>query len=511
MGAGRAHASSSLEGKTMKGTGLAVLKKVPSGLKGFDDITGGGLPLGRPTLVTGGAGSGKTVFAMQFLYRGAMDHNEPGIFVSFEESREDLLTNFASFGYDLNGLEKKKLLKIDYVRIERSEIEETGEYDLEALFIRLEQAIDSIGAKRVVLDTIEALFSAFLSEAIIRAELRRLFKWLKDKGVTTIITGEPGPPGQLTRFGLEEYVADCVIHLEHVFRERIATRYMKIIKYRGSDYSTNLFPYLVNSTGISVLPITTIKLEYRASEERVSTGIERLDDMLGGEGFYKGSTVLVSGTAGTGKTSLAAHFVDAACKRGEKCLYIHYEESPEQIIRNMRSIGIDMKKWAGKGLLHFFTVPPGIYGLETHLLVKSKLINSIKPACVVIDPISSLEAVGTLAEVKLMLTRLVFLLKSHEITCVLTNLTAGGAAMEHTEVGISSLIDTWINLQNIESMGEANWALSVVKSRGMEMSNQMREFHFTREGIKLTDVYAGSSGVLTGTARTIKEEEDRAQ
>ena len=487
-----------------------LLQKCPTGIKGLDEITGGGLPQGRPTLVCGGTGCGKTLLAMEFLVRGATEQGEPGVYMSFEEKAEELTKNFASLGFDLNDLIARKKLSLDYVHIERHEIEETGEYDLEGLFVRLGYAIDSIGAKRVVLDTIETLFSGFTNEVILRAELKRMFTFLKDKGVTAVITGEQGE-GSLTRYGLEEYVADCVIFLSHKVDQQIATRRLRIVKYRGSAHGTNEYPFLIDEQGFAVMPISSIGLDHAASSERVSTGIPRLDTMLGGKGYYRGSSVLITGTAGTGKSSMAAHFVDAACRRGERCLYFAFEESRNQIIRNMRSIGIDLEPWVNKGLLEFRNSRPTLYGLEMHLVAMHKAIDGFKPAIVVIDPISNLVAAASEMEVKSMLSRLIDFLKMQQITALCTDLTVAGGSLERTDVGISSLMDTWLLLQVIEGSGERNRGLYILKSRGMEHSNQIREFRLTDNGAILEDVYVGPGGVLTGAGRVAQESRERAE
>ncbi|MGK2951249.1 MAG: circadian clock protein KaiC [Thiobacillus sp.] len=485
------------------------LPKSPTGIQGLDEITGGGLPKGRPTLVCGGAGCGKTLLAMEFLVRGATAFNEPGVFMAFEETAKDLTQNVASLGFDLNDLVARKKIVLDYVFIERSEIEETGEYDLEGLFIRLGAAIDAIGAKRVVLDTIESLFSGLPNPLILRAELRRLFRWLKDKGVTAIITGERGE-GTLTRQGLEEYVSDCVIVLDHRVSEQTSSRRLRVVKYRGSTHGTNEYPFLIDEDGISVLPVTSLALQHPASSERVSTGIPRLDAMLGGKGYYRGSSVLVSGTAGTGKSSFAALFADAACRRGERVVYFAFEESPSQIMRNMRSIGVDLEPWVKKGLLHFHANRPSSAGLETHLSMKHKLINNFKPQIVILDPLNSFVIGGNEIGVQSMLMRLLDFLKMNQITGLFTNLTPGGGVLGQTEIGISSLIDTWILLRAIDSGGERNRGLSILKSRGMAHSNQVREFLLTDHGVELRDVYVGASGVLTGSARLTQEAQDQA-
>ena len=484
------------------------LEKVPTGITGLDEITGGGLPKGRPTLVCGGAGSGKTLVGLEFLVRGATRFNEPGVFMSFEESAEELTKNVASLGFDLNRLTASKRLFIDYVHIERSEIEETGEYDLEGLFIRLGNAIDSIGAKRVVLDTIESLFAGLPNPSILRAELRRLFRWLKKKGMTAIITGERGD-NALTRHGLEEYVSDCVILLDHRVSNQISTRRLRVVKYRGSTHGTNEFPFLIDERGIAVMPITSLGLQHIVTSQRISTGIPRLDTMLGGKGYFRGSSILVSGTAGTGKTSIAAHFVDAACRRGERCIFFAFEESPSQIIRNMRSIGIDLGQWVKKGLLKFHAERPTVYGLEAHLASMHKLIDLFKPKVVIVDPVTNLSSVASETDVKAMLVRLLDEMKFNHITTLFTTLTAPGNTLEQTEVGMSSLADTWLLLRDIEIGGERNRGLYILKSRGMAHSNQIREFLLTDKGVDLIDVYVGPSGVLTGSARMSQETQER--
>ncbi|MCX7111664.1 MAG: circadian clock protein KaiC [Proteobacteria bacterium] len=487
------------------------LLKAPTGIKGLDEITGGGLPQGRPTLVCGGTGCGKTLLAMEFLVRGATQFDEPGVFMSFEEKFGELSKNFASLGFDLNELVGQNKLAIDYVHIEPSEIEETGEYDLEGLIIRLGYAIDTLGAKRVALDTIEALFSGLSNEAVLRSELRRLFRFLKDKGITAIVTGEQGER-TFTRFGLEEYVADCVIFLNHTVSQQIATRRLRIVKYRGSAHGTNEYPFLIDRQGFSVMPISSIGLDHPASTERIPTGIQRLDAMLGGKGYYRGSSILVSGTAGTGKTSLAAHFVDAACRRGERCLYFAFEESQNQIIRNTHSIGLDLGQWVAQGLLQFHNARATLFGLEMHLVAMHRAIDVFNPAVVVVvDPISNLVAAATEAEVKSMLCRMIDYLKMKQITAFCTDLTSTGGRLAWTQVGISSLMDTWLLLQAMETSGERNRGLYILKSRGMAHSNQVREFILTDEGVQLRDVYIGPGGVLTGSARDAQEARDKAE
>lgn len=495
----------------MRKSAKREILKAPTGIQGLDEITQGGVPKGRATLICGDAGCGKTLMAMEFLVRGATEFDEPGVFMAFEETAEELTENVRSLGFDLDDLVRKNRLCLDHVHIERSEIEETGEYDLEGLFIRLGLAIDSVGAKRVVLDTLETLFSGLSNAGIVRAELRRLFRWLKDKGVTAVITGERGT-GSLTRHGLEEYVSDCVIFLDHRVTENISTRRLRIVKYRGATHGTNEYPFLIDEDGISVLPITSIGLTYGVSSERVSSGVQRLDAMLGG-GYYRGSSVLVSGTAGTGKSSLAASFAAAACQRGERCLYFAFEESESQILRNMRSIGIDLAPWVQKKLLQFHVSRPTFHGLEMHLTTIHKLIEKSRPKAVILDPVTNFTSLGSGNEIKSMLMRIIDFLKAKHITGLFTTLTGGNyvSALEQTEVGVSSLMDTWLLLRDIEYNGERNRGMYVLKSRGTAHSNQVREFRLTDHGIELVDVYVGSEGVLTGSARAAQEARTRAE
>lgn len=480
-----------------------VLDKAASGISGLDEITDGGLPRGRPTLVCGSAGCGKTLLATEFLVNGATKYGEPGVFMAFEEKAEELATNTASLGIDLVKLQKDNLIRIDYVQVERHDIEETGEYDLDGLFIRLDHAITSIGAKRVVLDTIENLFSGLQNQGILRAELRRLFGWLKEKGVTTVITGEKGD-GTLTRQGLEEYVSDCVILLEHRVVNQISTRLLRVVKYRGSVHGTNEYPFLIDEEGISVLPVTSLLLNSEVSSQRISSGIAALDQMLGNKGFYRGSSILVSGTAGTGKTSIAASFADETCNRKERCIYFAFEESPQQIVRNMRSIGMDLGKHIDAGLLQMHAARPTLNGLEMHLVAIHKKVKKFKPKVVILDPISNLVTVGSLSEVKAMLIRLIDFLQNEGITVMFTVLTRN-ASTEQTDEDVSSVVDTWLLIRDIELNGERNRGLYVIKSRGMKHSNQVREFTISDRGISLEDVYVGPDGVLTGSAREAQQ------
>ncbi len=488
-----------------------TLPKTPTSIQGLDEITGGGLPKGRPTLICGGAGCGKTLFAMEFLVRGATLYNEPGVFISFEETEKELTANVASLGFDLDSLVAKKKIWLEHIHVEKEEVEQNGEYDLEGLFIRIHHAIESIDAKRVVLDTLETLFSWLPKPRILRGELQRLLHWLKKKGVTTIITAERGD-GALTRHGLEEYVSDCVILLDNRVNDQSSIRRLRIVKYRGSTHGTNEYPFLIDEDGFSVLPVTSLGLNHVSSRDRVSTGIPRLDTMLSDKGYFRASTVLVSGTAGTGKTSIAAQFVEAACKRGERVLYFTFEESPGQLVRNMRSIGIDLEPWMTQGLLHFHATRPTLYGLETHLTTSIRLINKFNPHIVILDPINAFVSGDNQTEVNTMLVRLVDFLKMKRITAFFTSLSsAGDNSIETTDVYVSSLIDTWLLLRDIEIGGERNRGLYVLKSRGMAHSNQIREFKLTNHGIELLDVYVGPGGVLTGSARLSQEAKDDAE
>ena len=486
------------------------LPKSPTGIQGFDEITDGGLPTGRPTLVCGGAGCGKTMLAMEFLVRGATDFDEPGVFMTFEESAQELTDNVASIGFDLPSLIRRKKLILDYVHLERGEIAETGEFNLEGIFIRLGHAIDSIGAKRVALDTIESLFSALPNPTILRAEIRRLFRWFKEKGVTAIVTGERGAE-TLTRQGLEEYVSDCVIMLDSRVHNQICRRRLRVVKYRGSTHGTNEYPFLIDGDGITVMPITSVGLAQDVSTQRVSSGVELLDAMLSGKGYYRGSSVLVSGTAGTGKSSLGATFVDSACRRGERAIIFAFEESPKQTIRNMRSIGIDLQQWVQRGLLQFHCSRPSMYNLENHLSLMLRAINTFEPQVVVVDPLNSFVSGDNEIDVKALLMRLIDVLKLHQITGLFTSLTAAGTALEHTDVSVSSLMDTWILFRDIEYGGERSRAMYVLKSRGMAHSKQIREFMLTDHGVQLRDVYVGPAGVLTGTARSNQEAAEKAE
>ena len=487
-----------------------LLRKAPTGITGFDEITGGGVPAGRPTLICGAAGCGKSLLATEFLVRGIMEFGEPGVLMTFEETADDIKKNVSSLGFNVPDLIAKKKLVIDHVHIERNEIEENGEYDLEGLFIRLGYAIDSIGAKRVVLDTIETLFAGLSNQAILRSELRRLFNWLKQRGMTTIITGERGE-GQLTRHGLEEYVSDCVVLLDHRVTGQVSTRRLRIVKYRGSTHGTNEYPFLIDEHGISVLPLTTSSMEYAVSNERVPSGIEDLDEMLDGQGFFRGSTVLLSGTSGTGKTTVAAHLANATCLRGERCMFFSFEESPSQILRNMRSIGINLEPHVKKGLLQFHSTRPTVHGLEMHLVRMHKMLEQFKPAVVVVDPVSNLQTAGNLEDSTNMLIRLIDFLRIKHITAFMVSLNTGGTSLENTDEGLSSMVDTWLLLRDTETGGERNRLIYVLKSRGMPHSNQVREFLITANGIKMEAAYLGGTGILTGSARLSQEALDQTE
>lgn len=485
------------------------LPKAPTGIDGFDEITDGGLPQGRPTLVCGSAGCGKTLFSIEFLVRGAIEFGEPGVFVTFEENPDDIIKNVASLGFDLKDLEARNLLRIDHIHLDRSEIEVAGDFDLEGLFLRLQWVIDSIGAKRIVLDTIETIFSTFDNAAILRSEVRRLFYWLKEKGMTAVITGERGD-GNLTRQGLEEYVSDCVILLDQKIFDQVSTRRIRIVKYRGSTHGTNEYPFLIDRDGFSVLPVTALGLLHGVSKQRISSGVPSLDEMLGGQGYYRASSVLIGGTAGTGKSSLAAHFANQTCRDGQKCIYFAFEESQEQIVRNMASIGLDLQPWLDSGLLVIHATRPMHYGLEMHLATMQRMIKKFGPAAVIIDPISNMSSVGSEHDINSMLIRLVDFLKAKGITGLFVNLTSGGTAAERTDLGMSSLMDTWILVRDIELNGERNRGIYVLKSRGMKHSNQIREFQISAEGINLRPAYLGREGVLTGSARVAQEQQELA-
>ncbi len=490
---------------------LSNLEKASTGIRGLDELTGGGFPKGRTTLVVGGPGTGKTLLGVEFAVRGAADLNEPAVIMAFEETAEELAANVKSLGHDLARLTASKKLIVDHVRVERHEVEETGEYDLEGLFIRLNQAIEKIGAKRVVLDTIESLFAGLPNAGILRAELRRLFGWLKDKGMTSVITAEAGD-SHLTREGLEEYVSDCVLLLDHRMEDQISTRRLRVLKYRGSSHGTNEYPFLITDQGITLIPITSLAYSTRpATTKRISSGIPRLDAMLGGGGFYRGSLVMVSGTAGTGKTSLAAKFIEAGCGRGERAIFLTFEESPLQVLRNMRSIGIDLERYVRKGLLKFYAPRPTVYGLESHLSMIQHQVEEFDPSIVVMDPVTTFTAVGPGKEVRLMLLRMISFLKNKGVTSMMTTLTPGGMNLETTTVGLASLADTWIFLRDIEIGSERTRGIYVLKSRGMAHSNQIREFVLSSNGIDIVDVYLGPSGVLTGSARAAREAEDLAR
>src|ERR1700733_836437 len=492
----------------VKSGDLPTIGKSPTGIRGLDEVTEGGLPRGRPTLLCGSAGCGHTLFGMTFLYNGAVEHNEPGVFLAFEERPEDLIKNVGSLNYDIDRLIAEKKLAIDHVELARSKIPESGEYDLEGLFIRLGYAIDSIGAKRVVVDTIETLFGGLENEQLLRSELRRLFEWLKSKDVTAIITGERGE-GTLTRYGLEEYVADCVILLDNRVHEQLSTRRLRVVKYRGSAHGTNEYPFIIDEQGITVMPITSSGLAHEASTERLPSGIPDLDRMLEGKGYFKGSSILVSGMAGSGKSTVAAHFADATCAAGHRCIYFAMEESSHQIIRNMRSVGIDLQKWVDKDLLRFSARRPSLFGLETHLATMYRDVTDFEPTAVVIDPMSALLGAGATADVRSMVLRLVDFLKARGVTALFTNLGVSGENVT-TEIEISSLMDVWLLLYNRESNGEHNRQLYLLKSRGMAHSNQVREFILSSGGIKLRDAYVGPEGVLTGSARRAQEAKEQA-
>lgn len=496
--------------KARRAVSTASLAKCPTGIQGLDEITLGGLPRGRPTLVCGTAGCGKTLLGMEFLVRGASQFDEPGVCISFDEIAEELSANTASLGFDVDALIAKGKLAIDHVALDRSQVHEAGMYDLEALFVRVAYAVDSVGAKRVLFDSLESLFGGLSDESILRDELRRLFRWLKDRKLTALITAERGE-GALTRHGLEEYISDCVILLDQQMTETVLTRRLRVVKYRGSAHGTNEYPFLIESDGMSVLPLTSLALKHSASSERVSSGVAALDDMLEGKGYYRGSSILLSGTAGTGKTSLSAHLVNAGCQRGERCVMFSFEESASQMVRNMRSIGIDLGRWIDKGLLQFHGARASTFGLEMHLVKMHRIIDDFAPTIVVVDPVTALLHAGTQAAARSMLLRMMDFLKERQITALMTTLTGGGDAQEQTEVEISSLVDAWLLLRDIESGAERNRGLYLLKARGVAHSNQIREFLLTSHGVELREVYLGESGLLTGSARVAQESKDAAE
>lgn len=482
------------------------LVKAPTGIKGFDEITFGGLPAGRPTLVCGSAGCGKSLFAAEFLVRGIREYGENGVLITFEETPVDIITNVDSLGFDIPALVNEGKLSLDHVVVARQEMDENGEYDLEGLFVRLAYAVESVNAKRVVLDTIETLFSGFSNQAVLRAELRRLFDWLKDRGLTTVITGERGD-GALTRQGLEEYVSDCVVLLDHRVMGQISTRRMRVVKYRGSAHSTNEFPFLIDSDGMAVLPITAAAMDYDVSDKRIPTGVAALDEMLGG-GYYEGSCVLLSGSAGTGKSTLSVHLAEKTCMEGKRCLYFSFEESPKQIVRNMRTIGRDLQSHLDSGLLKIASSRPTAFGLEMHLVKMHKAIEEFQPEVVIVDPISNLNTAATSDESTQMLLRLVDILRAKGITTFLISLTSAGSFQEATGENLSSMVDTWLLVRDVENYGERNRVLYVLKSRGMQHSNQLREFLITKDGVDLVPAYLGSEGVLTGSARLAQQQRE---
>jgi len=494
---------------TAASPGLTPLAKTPTGISGLDEVTGGGLPKGRPSLVCGPAGCGKTLLAMEFIMRGVTQFDEPGVFVAFEESADDLIANFASLGFDLAAAEADGRLAIDHINVTTGDMAESGNWDLDGLLLRLGSAIDAVGAKRIVLDTLENLFGAFSDTGILRRELHRVFNWLKERGITAVITGERGD-GTLTRHGIEEYVSDCVIVLDHRVSEQTSTRRLRILKYRGSLHGTNEYPFLIGDSGMSVLPITSLGLRHNVSAERASTGVARLDAMLGDHGFYKGSTVLISGSAGTGKSTLAAQFCDATCRSGERAMYFAFEESEAEIIRNMSSVGIDLRQWVDAGLLQFRCSRPAILGLEAHLFAVQKSVGEFVPSVVVMDPVSDFLRVGTDVDVSAMLTRQVDYLKSKGVTALMTSLDSALHPAQ-SDQELASLVDTWLLVKSLEGNGEHNRVLYVLKSRGMPHSNQIREFMITSQGIELADVYVGPQGVLTGSARQAQEARERSE
>ena len=473
--------------KTTAPSSQAPLQKCPTGIKGFDEITEGGLPKNRITLISGGPGSGKTLLGVDFLVNGVLQYKERGVFMSFEETEAELYQDVASLNLDLSGLVLKNDIRFEHVLLMRYDIHEKGEFNLEGLFIRLELAIDSIGAKRVVLDSIESLFAGITDSGILRLEIKRLFRWLKQKQVTAVITGEQGLDS-FTRHGLEEFISDCIILLDNRVRQQVSTRRIRVVKYRGSNHGTNEYPFVIDKNGLSVIPITSAGLDHPGTDKKVSTGIASLDKLFSGGGYTKGSTVLISGTAGTGKTSIAAAFILESCKRGEKCLYLSYEESPGQLIQNLRSISFDLEKWVKRGLLKIVSTRPAFFGLEMHLLDLYTILDDFKPTSVVIDPLTSLIGQADESEIQSMLTRMIDVLKSRAITGVFTSLVSSTAQNDTSgEIGVSSLIDTWIVVRELEeNEGKKRIrGMYIVKSRGTGHSSDVQKMIFNDSGIHL--------------------------
>ncbi len=476
-----------IDGKKESG-GKRRVHKTPTGIQGLDEITEGGLPAGRPTLLCGAAGSGKTLLAMEFIVRGIVDFNENGVFISFEESKEDLYDNVASLGFDLDTLEKDKRIYVREIALQTQDVVELGDYNLEGLFSQIGFAIDSVGAKRIVIDGIESLFSSFSEERIIRSELCRLLRWLKDRGMSAIITSERGEGAyNISRRGIEEYVSDCVIVLDHRIEDQVVTRRLRVLKYRGSKHGTNEYPFLVTDSGISVFPITSMVLEHEAPEKRVLTGIRKLDEMLDGKGYYQGSSVLITGTAGTGKSTFAASFAKAICESGKQCIYFSFEESEKQILRNMACVGLDLKPYIDQNLLKIHAVRPTLQGLELHLLSMLTIIERRKPAAVILDPVTNLDSIGNLADIKLMFIRVIDFVKEHNITSLFTALTPGRGIEEVKEVGLSSIMDTWVLLTNEQRNGQGERSLYIMKARGIKHSHQIHPFEITEDGIQITE------------------------
>jgi circadian clock protein KaiC len=479
---------------------LPGIAKCSSGIHGFDEITFGGLPRGRSTLICGGAGTGKTLFAMEFIVRGARDFREPGLFVTFEESAAELVTNVASLGIDLAQLIERKRLAIDHIQLSPSEIMATGEFNLDGLFIHLGAAIKAVGAKRIAIDSLGTLLARLPNELILGGELRRLFAWLKELGITAIITTELGDT-TLTRYRLDEYISDCVIVLDQRVINQMSTRRLRIIKYRGALHGTNEYPMLIDEGGLSVLPIRALNLDYPLTGQHQRTGIPRLDTMLGGKGFYRGSCILISGSAGSGKTSLAALFALQLAREGKRCLYLPTEEAPRQLLRNLTSIGVDLAVPLRQGLLKMQPIRPTIFGLEQHLLNIQREVEHFRPAAVIIDPTSSLTSIGDPLAIEGMLIRLINFLKMKGITLLLTSLTAGGPLEEASMAAISSQVDTWIVQKMVQTPSERNRVLYIMKSRGMAHSNQLREYTLSARGVDLLDVYDSGGEEATGTGR----------
>ena len=472
--------------KNIAETELSITKlpKSLTGIQGLDDITYGGIPQNRPTLLVGSIGTGKTIFAMEYIINGITMFNEPGVFMTFEEQTDELQINVTSMGYNLSKLIADNKIYLEHLHIDHREIQATGKYDIEGLFIRIEMAIEKVKAKRIVLDALDTLFIG-LDSQILRSEIKRLFFWLKEKKVTAIITSEVGDIF-LTRLGFEEVVADCVIELNNRLNNQISTRRLRIVKYRGSYHSTNEYPFMIDHKGITIFPIISEAPQIIVSNERISSGIKQIDEMLDGRGFYVGSSILVSGSAGTGKSSIAASFIKDVCEKKGTALYCAFEEAPNQIKRNMASIGIFLEPYEKSGNLHFYYSRPTLQTLELHFIAIKKLIKQINPSVVILDPITNLMIENINSDIRTMLTRFVDYLKMEQITVLLTaTLTVSSLELIQSNEGISSMVDTCIMIQEKNIIDSRRRTLYIMKSRGICNSKKEVEFIITSEGISI--------------------------